>query len=242
VKLLLLAFGLLKFSKIAATAGTMLLSLVIYAQIWGWRFAAGFIALLFAHEMGHYIAAQRRGLAVGAPVFIPFVGAWIALKEQPMTVETEAYVAFAGPFVGTLAAFAVYFWSRDTGSTVLFAVAYSGFLLNLFNLLPLSPLDGGRITAVLTPRVWLIGAPLMLLLLIYQPNPIVVMIAIISAPQLMKAWRYDPHAPENAAYYGISHQTRFEYAVLYLGLAAVLALMSYDMHLELETARLSRGY
>ncbi|WP_409997699.1 site-2 protease family protein [Bradyrhizobium sp. SZCCHNRI3043] len=86
------------------SGGTMLLSLVVYAGIWGWRYAAGFIALLFAHEMGHYIAARQRGLDVGAPAFIPFVGAWIALKEQPVDVETEAYVALAGPLVGTAAA------------------------------------------------------------------------------------------------------------------------------------------
>ncbi len=77
----------------------MLLSLVVYATIWGWRYAAGFIALLFAREMGHYVAARRRGLDVGAPTFIPFVGAWIALKDQPVDVETEAYVAIAGPVV-----------------------------------------------------------------------------------------------------------------------------------------------
>jgi len=174
-------------------------------------------------------------------VFIPFVGAWIALKEQPMSVETEAYVAFAGPFVGTLAAFAVYAWARSTSSMLLFAVAYSGFLLNLFNLLPVSPLDGGRITTVISPRVWLLGAPLMLLLLLYQPNPVLVLIAIIAIPQLMKAWRYDSQAPENAVYYAVPSQTRFEWAVMYLGLAAVLATMSYEMHEALRGTRAAHG-
>ena len=106
--LFLLLFSGLKWGKLAASGGSMLLSLVVYATIWGWRFAAGFIALLFAHEMGHYVAARQRGLDVGAPAFIPFVGAWIALKDQPVDVETEAYVAIAGPVVGTIAALAVY--------------------------------------------------------------------------------------------------------------------------------------
>jgi len=75
---LLLVSGL-KWGKLATSGGSMLLSLVVYATIWGWRYAAGFIALLFAHEMGHYVAARQRGLDVGAPAFIPFVGAWIAL-------------------------------------------------------------------------------------------------------------------------------------------------------------------
>jgi Zn-dependent protease len=106
----LLLFSGLKWGKLATSGGSMLLSLVVYATIWGWRFAAGFIALLLAHEMGHYVAARQRGLDVGAPAFIPFVGAWIALKDQPVDVETEAYVAIAGPVVGTIAALAVYLW------------------------------------------------------------------------------------------------------------------------------------
>jgi Zn-dependent protease len=230
VKLLLLLLGGLKLGKIGLTAGTMLLSLLVYAGIWGWRYAAGFIALLFAHEMGHVLAARQRGLEVGAPAFIPFVGAWIALKEMPRTVETEAYIAYAGPFLGTLAAFAVYFWARAEGSLLGLAVAYAGFFLNLFNLLPLSPLDGGRITAVLGPRIWLLGAPLMLALLLYQPSPVLVLIALLAAPQVMRAWNYDPDAPENRAYYGIEPGTKIEYTVLYLGLVALLGLMTYSVH------------
>ncbi len=230
IKLLLLLFTGLKLGKIGLTGGTMLLSLVVYASIWGWPYAAGFIALMFAHEMGHFMAARQRGLAVGAPTFIPFMGAWIQLKDQPMNAETEAYVGIAGPFIGTLAAFAVYFWARSEDSTLLLAVAYSGFFLNLFNLLPVSPLDGGRITGVLSPRVWLIGAPLMLALMLYRPSPALFMVAILALPQLKRAWKFDPNAPENQAYYGTSAQTKFEYGVMYLGLTAVLAIMTYSVH------------
>src|ERR1700760_1620215 len=167
----------------------MLVSLAVYTSIFGWKYAAGFLALLLAHEMGHFLAAQQRGLAVGTPTFIPFVGAWIQLKEQPMNVETEAYVAAAGPFVGTIAATAVYFWARDSGSGLLLAIAYSGFFLNFFNLLPISPLDGGRMTAILTPRIWLVGAPMMLALAIYRPSPMLILIAVLSLPAVIKAWR-----------------------------------------------------
>ncbi|WP_315774783.1 MULTISPECIES: site-2 protease family protein [unclassified Bradyrhizobium] len=228
--LLLILFSGLKWGKLAMSGGTMLLSLVVYAGIWGWRYAAGFIALLFAHEMGHYIAARQRGLNVGAPAFIPFVGAWIALKEQPVDVETEAYVALAGPLVGTAAALAVYLWARSDDSNLLLAIAYSGLFLNLFNLLPISPLDGGRVTSVLSPRIWLLGVPMLLTLMLYRPSPMLIIIAILAAPQLMKAWRYDPGAPENVAYYGTTLQTKLEYAGTYLALAALLAVMTYDVH------------
>lgn len=215
----------------------MLISLIAYGAIWGWRYALGFILLLFAHEMGHFLAARQRGLDVGAPAFIPFVGAWIALKEQPIDAETEAYVAVAGPFVGTLAAFAVYFAARTYDSALLLAVAYSGFFLNLFNLLPVSPLDGGRITAIVSPRIWLLGAPMMVALMLYQPSPILILIAIMAVPQLIAAWHYDPQAPENLAYYGVPTDTKLEYAALYLGLAGLLALMAYNVHEMLGAIR-----
>src|SRR3954469_12388549 len=109
-----LLFGLLKFGKAGGTIITMLVSLAAYTAIFGWKYAAGVIALLMVHEMGHFIAAKQRGLAVSTPTFIPFVGAWIQLKEQPMDVETEAYVASAGPLIGTLGALAIYYWGRTT--------------------------------------------------------------------------------------------------------------------------------
>ena len=230
MRLVLLALAGLKFGKVGVTVGSMLLSLAVYASIWGWRFAAGFIALLFAHEMGHVGAARIRGLNVSAPAFIPFVGAWIIMREAPPDVETEAYVAYGGPFIGTLATFAVYFVARSAGSTLGLAVAYSGFFLNLFNMLPVSPLDGGRIAAVLTPRIWLLGVPALLGLLLYQPSPILLLLAVIAFPKVVAAWRYDPTLPANRAYYAVAPRIRLEYTALYLGLAALLGLMTYSVH------------
>ena len=230
IKLLVLLFGAAKFGKLALTGGTMLLSLVLYAGIWGWRYAAGFVFCLFVHEMGHLIAARQRGLAVSAPAFIPFMGAFITMREQPPDVETEAHIAIGGPLLGTLAAFGFWFAGQQTGDGLLLAIAYSGFFLNLFNLLPVSPLDGGRITAVLGPRIWLLGAPLMVALLLWRPSPVLVIILVMSLPQLMKAWRYDPNAPENLAYYAIPAAKKWEYGIMYLGLAATLAIMMYEVH------------
>ncbi|MEO7887731.1 MAG: site-2 protease family protein, partial [Polaromonas sp.] len=152
-KLLLLLFTGAKFGKLLLTGGSMLISVFAYALLFGWRYAVGFVALLFVHEMGHYIAARQRGLNVGAPTFIPFVGAWVELKDMPHDAETEAYVGLGGPLLGTIGALACYFIARDQDSNLLLAIAYSGFFLNLFNLIPLSPFDGGRITAVLSPRI-----------------------------------------------------------------------------------------
>jgi Zn-dependent protease len=233
--LIFLLLSGLKWGKLATTGGTMLLSLGAYAMVWGWRYAAGLIVLLFVHEMGHYVAARQCGLNVGAPTFIPFVGAWIELKDQPHDAEVEAYVAMAGPLIGSIGALAVYYAGRELDSNLLLAIASAGLFLNLLNLLPLSPLDGGRITAIISPRVWLIGAPLMLAITLYRPSPVLIMVCIIAIPQIMKAWRYDPKAPENVAYYGVPAQTKLEYGAAYLVLTGFLAVMTYELHEMLGT-------
>src|SRR4051812_1378474 len=223
---LALLFSAFKLGKVGATILTMLISLAVYAGICGWRYAAGFIGLMLVHEMGHFIAARQRSLAVSTPTFIPFVGAWIQLKDQPMDAETEAYVAAAGPFLGTLGATLVYFWGRETGSSLLLAIAYGGFFLNFFNLIPLSPLDGGRMTAILSPRIWFVGAPMMAALMLYRPSPLLFLIMILSLPALKQAWNYDPQAPQNRAYYGVPMSMKVEYGLFYLGLAGFLAVMT----------------
>lgn len=230
-------FALLKggvILKALIPAGTMLLSVVVYAWIYGWQYAVGFVGLIFVHEMGHYLAARQRGLDVGAPTFIPFVGAWIEMKQRPHNVETEAYVGLAGPLVGTLGALACYFVGRHLGNELLLALAYSGFILNLFNLIPVSPLDGGRITAVLSPRVWFVGLPVLVAAFLYSPSPLLILIGILVLPQLRVAWNYDPRAPENQAYYGIKMEDRIYYGLFYLTLTGFLALISYDLHQSLR--------
>lgn len=217
--------NLAKFSSVLISASSIVLSIGAYASFFGWHYAIGFIGLIFLHEMGHYIAARQKNLNVGLPMFVPFFGAWITLKEAPINSEIEAYVAYAGPFVGTLASFVLYYLGNYSGNSLLLALAQAGFIINLFNLIPLHPLDGGRITAIITPRLWLLGAPLLVCIWLYQPSPMLIIVAFLSLPQLIKAWNYDPNSPENAAYYNVRKSARFEYAVLYLGLVTILALM-----------------
>jgi Zn-dependent protease len=231
VKLFAWLFAAGKLGKLFVTGGSMIVSMLAYSLIFGWWYAVGFVLLIFFHEMGHYLAARHKGLDVGAPMFIPFVGAWIQLKDMPHNVHTEAYVGFAGPLVGTLAAIACYWIARSTDSQLMLALAYSGFMLNLFNLIPISPLDGGRITAIISPKVWLFGVPLLVALFLYNPSPMLILIAILALPQLKAAWQKDGGAsalPEG--YYEVDINTRVNYGVFYLGLAGFLAIMSYELH------------
>ncbi len=216
--------------KFLLSFGSMVLTVAVYAASFGWPFAVGFVGLILIHEMGHYIAARQKNLHVGLPTFIPFVGAWIDLKEQPLNAEVEAYVAYAGPLAGTMASFAMYYLWRYTGAGLYEALAQAGFFINLFNLIPVSPLDGGRITAILTPRIWFLGVPVLLTAWYYSPSPVMLIIAMVALPQLKKAWNFNPHDEQSKQYYELKEGARFEYTVLYLMLVAVLSLM---LHIEL---------
>lgn len=232
IKLLFWLLGSLKFlklGKLLSTGGTMLLSVVVYAFVFGWRYAVGFVALLFIHEMGHYIAAKQRGLDVGAPTFIPFVGAWIQLKQMPHNAETEAYVGLGGPLLGSVGALACYFLARNSGTHWLLAVAYSGFFLNLFNLIPLSPLDGGRITQVISPWLWLAGVPVLGAVFLWRPSPLLVMMMVLAGLELFHAWQRR-NDPQMKAYRVASAETRLTYATAYVGLVGFLAVMTHDVH------------
>lgn len=231
IKTLLLLLSAAKFGKILVTSGTMLISVVAYSWIFGWWYAVGFVLLIFVHEMGHYIAARQRGLDVGAPTFIPFVGAWIALKDLPHNAETEAYIGIAGPLAGTLGALACFYLARYYDSQLLLALAYAGCFINLFNLIPLRPFDGGRITAVISPKLWLVGAPILVGLFFYRPSPLLILIALLALPQIISGIRGSSDA--NPEYYIASAETRFTYGVIYVGLAAFLAIMCHELSLEL---------
>ena len=225
-----------KLGKIALTGCTMLLSVVVYAWIFGWKYALGFVVLLFVHELGHYLAAKVRGLAVGAPTFIPFVGAWVQLKDLPHDAETDAWVGLAGPLLGTAGALVCYLLARSWNLDWLLAVAYAGLFLNLFNLIPLMPFDGGRVTAVLSPRLWLLGVPVLGALFLWRPSPMLLLMALLAAPHLWQAIR----GPKDAAYYAVSAAKKWEYGLMYVALAAFLAVMTHDVH-EMLVARGIRG-
>jgi Zn-dependent protease len=233
-RLFLLLLAGLKFGKLFSTVGTMLIATGVYAIVFGWRYAVGIVAMLFVHEMGHYLAARQRGINVGLPTFVPFVGAWIELKQRPHDAETEAYIGLAGPMLGTVGAIGAYFLARNYGASWLLAVAYTGFFINLINLIPLPPLDGGRITAVLSPRIWLLGVPIIGLLLWFHFSMILLLVAILAAPHVLAALRFDSGHPANQQYYDVSPRVRWEYGLLYVGLIAFLAYMTNDVQKQLS--------
>ena len=217
----------LKFLPILLkSGGTMLLMIWIYTAMWGWKFAVGFVLLLFVHECGHLIVAKKFGLKVGAPVFIPFMGAFIALKEAPRNAWVEACVGIGRPMLGTLGALACNSLGEVFDAPVFIALAWFGYFLNLFNLTPVGMLDGGRIVTALSRWLWLPGFALLLWFGWKFPNFIVWLIVLLSLPRIYSLFRR--RTEEEQRYYEVTPTQRWTMSILYFGL--IIALIS-AMHL-----------
>jgi len=208
----------LKFMKFGSLL-TMLLTIWVYSNFFGWPFAVGFVLLILVHEYGHLLAMKHQGLPAGAPVFIPFVGAVIAMKGQPRDAFVEAIVGIGGPLVGGLGALACLGVAVTTDSLFFFALASTGFLLNLFNMLPVSPLDGGRITGAISRWLWVAGYAIGLPVLLITGSPILGLILVLGLFTIWRTWK----SPV-AGYYSIPPLRRAAVAVGYFGLLVCLAL------------------
>jgi Zn-dependent protease len=208
---------------------SMFVSAAFYVWLGGWWFGIGLVVLLFVHEMGHVLEAKHQGLPVSAPLFIPFMGALITMKQMPHNAWREAKLAIAGPLLGSAGALALYVAGVAYDSRPLKALAFLGFFLNLFNLLPVVPLDGGRITAALHPALWLVGFLGLVGLVIWRPNPILIIILIFSASELWRRWKLRNH-PEMQEYYRVKPHQRVIIGALYFGLAILLVLGMHATH------------
>ena len=231
--LVLLKFGaklkallfLLPKLKIFTTSATMLVSVGAYALIWGWRFAVGFVALLFLHEMGHVVQLKREGVKVSGMLFIPFLGAAVGARSMGGNALAEARIGLAGPILGTLATAALIPLAEAQDSDFLRALAFTGFFLNLFNLAPVVPLDGGRAMAAMAPWMWFAGFAAMLGFFVLFPNPILVLILLLGGMETWRRWKTRKQGLEgNAAYYRVRPAHRLLVAMVYIGLIAVCAV------------------
>lgn len=226
VLILLLKFGsklkfiigpLLKFFPVLLkTGGTMILSIWAYSLLWGWYFALGFVVLILIHEFGHLIAAKVFRLKVGWPVFIPFMGALIALKEAPRHAWVEFWIAAGGPIAGGLAAVGCHALYWVTQNPFFAALAYTGYFLNLFNLMPTGFLDGGRMVTALSPWLWLGGIVIAGAFAVYRPSFIIFLIIIFSIPRLLTLFRKKSEAEKR--FFEVTGTQRLIAAAVYFGL------------------------
>jgi Zn-dependent protease len=218
--------------KLLTTAGTALVSVAAYSLFWGWEFAAGFVVLLFLHEMGHVLQLRREGIKASAPMFIPFMGAVITAKSLGENALAEARVGLAGPILGSLSAAAVAVVGVLINSDMLLALAYVGFLINLFNLLPVVPLDGGRAMAAMAPWMWFLGFGGLVALVFVFPNPILFIIILFGGMETWRRWKLrGTRSLQQAAYYRVSPRNRVLVGTVYIGLIVALAFGMYETHI-----------
>jgi Zn-dependent protease len=206
----LLLFGLTKLT----TLGSMALAFGLYLTLWSWKFALGFVASIYVHEMGHVFALRRYGIAATAPMFVPGLGALVRLKQHPATVAEDATVGLAGPIWGLGAALAAFGIGLAGGGAIFTAIAQAAGLLNLFNLMPLGPLDGGRaFNALSRPQRYLMAAALLAAWLVTR-NGIVLLVLFVAAGRAL-----GPRAPEKPNW-----KIAVEYLILVAALTALASL------------------
>jgi Zn-dependent protease len=233
VGLVLLKFGaklkglllLLPKLKLLTTAGSMLVSVAAYAVIWGWKFGVGFVALLFVHEMGHFFQMRREGVKPTFMLFVPFLGAAVGARSLGGNAAAEARIGLAGPILGTLGTAALIPVAELTGNDLFRALAYVGFFLNLINLVPLVPFDGGRAMAAMAPALWFLGLGMMLALFLVWQNPFLLIFLLLGGMETWRRWRQRKHGEEgNAAYYRVAPRDRLLIGLVYLALVIVCGI------------------
>lgn len=176
--------------KSLSFGGSFFISLFFYALFWGWKFALVFILMMLAHELGHYVTIRNYGLPARLPMFIPFIGAY-TVGGVPQDLEQDAYVALAGPLTGLGVSAACYAFGFQTHDVFWFMAAYVGAMINLFNMIPALPFDGGRIAGAISPSLWIggfvvfLGASLALRIPIF----FIVLFGLMALPSVIAALR-----------------------------------------------------
>jgi Zn-dependent protease len=234
-----LAFKLLSSAKFALLAlakvpliFSLLANIVVYSLVFGAQnpvlgvaFATGFVGLILVHELGHLIAARMEGVSATVPFFVPFAGAAIFLRDHPRDARSEAVIGVGGPITGTIGTLVVLslagtFNPSTTLGLLFVRLAYYGFLINLFNMIPMTPLDGGRILGAVSKWFNVVGLGLLVLGIVegFISSPIIWLILALGAYGTYKRFRH----PEHAGYYEVSPAARAVIGVAYLVLLAIL--------------------
>ncbi|HEX9037617.1 MAG TPA: site-2 protease family protein [Ktedonobacterales bacterium] len=217
---------LVVIAKFFLPLASVLASFAAYAVIFGWQFGLGIIVLLFVHEMGHFVVIRAKGLPASLPVFIPLLGAYVAMRKLPLNVRDEAEIGIAGPIAGTAAGLVCLALYAQLGLRIMLPLAYFSFFLNLLNLIPVSPLDGARVTSAISKWIWPIGLIGMAIGVWYTWNFLLIVLLVFGFFQMIERFR----VPENTPYYKISPAARVYITAMYFGLLAILVFASFTLH------------
>jgi len=181
------------------------------------------VVLIWVHEMGHVLQLRREGIPASAPMFIPFLGAFVAMKQMPKDALAEARIGLAGPVLGTLGGIVTLGLYAATREPLFLGLAYFNFIINLFNLAPLLPLDGGRAVGAMSLVFQVVG--LVVMVALFFVAPIIALIAVLGLPELWNRWR-TRDTLDGRAYYDIPLRDRVSVGAVYVGLILILGLLT----------------
>ncbi len=216
-------------AQFAIAGGSMVVTIIVYAYKIGFPFAVGFVLLTLVHELGHAFVIRLKGLRASAMVFIPFVGGAVALKDQPRSAYDDAQIGLAGPVVGTIASAICYMVYLSSGDFLYLVLAHAGYVLNLLNLLPIGPLDGGRIAGSISKWMWVFGGLALLGVMITQKSPLLLLVLVLSVFQVYKAIKDE----QSTDFYQVTGYQRAAIAVPYFALLLFLGLQTVITHLRI---------
>ncbi len=225
-KVLLVGLKFLSLGKLLLAGSTMLISMFFYSFRFGWPFAIGLVLLILIHESGHALAARALGHPVGKMVFVPGMGAFVTTGGARNAVE-DAFIGIMGPVAGTLGGLVCYGLYVLTGHPLWLVLAWFDFWINLLNLTPAPPLDGGWLAPIFSPKLLLPG--IALLFFTFRHNPMVWVLALLSLPRILFAWKHGSQSP----YYQTRPRDRWIYGLAWAGLAAFLALANTLTHYQM---------
>lgn len=211
-------------AKFLLTGLSMLVSMWAYAGHYGWPLGVAFVLMIFIHECGHAFAGRLRGKPVGLMMFIPFCGAFVQVSGGK-DAEEDAFIGIMGPIVGSAAGLLAAGCYLLTGNPFWLALAQWTLFINLFNLIPVAPLDGGWIVPLFSPKVLAFGA--LLLLPLTFLNPLIGILGLLSLPRIIAGWRAKPGTDP---YFSVAAAVRWRYGLMYLGLIVTLGLGVYGLH------------
>jgi Zn-dependent protease len=224
-------FGAMQY---AIAGGSFVVTIAAYATQFPLGVVLGFVVITLIHEIGHAVAIRAKGLRAGFMLFVPFIGGAVTLKDQPRTAYDDAIIGLAGPFAGTLASLVclqIYKWTADP---LWLLIACMGFMINLFNLVPIGMLDGGRISAAVSKWMWLFGGGVIVWKIIDQPNPLIILIAVLAAFQVYASLEREK---TDKRFYEVTPPQRAAIAVLYFALVIFLGHQTWMTYERLELLR-----
>ncbi len=214
-------FGAMQY---AVAGGSMAVTIAAYASQAPLKVVIGFVVITFIHETGHALVIRAKGLRAGFMVFIPFIGGAVTLKDQPRSAYDDAQIGLAGPIAGTLASLVCLQIFKSFGNPLYLLIASVGFILNLINLLPLGPLDGGRISAAVTKWMWVLGFAAVVYKAFTQPNPLMIVVLVLAAFQVYASIKREK---DEQRFYDVTLTQRAAIATVYFALVVFLGHQTY---------------